>query len=663
MKRLFFALALLPLLAVFAFSQNPEIVTVRVVAPASPLQAGQSTPIVLEVTIKSPYHINADQQLEDFLIGATVDFKAPAGVVYKKIMFPPAEIRKLDLSPNPMAIYEGTVKISAEVVLAPNFKAAEFAIEGTIGYQACDASTCLPPAEAKFSQKIKVAGGTGVAPPLSSASVSDRTPSQKDNPASVDASTVPSDDPLQKQREAELAAAAKGESLKTAASAKPSTLVAPAAPASARAGAASPFEDKGLPLTFLLVFLGGLALNLTPCIYPLIPITISYFGGQAEGKKGGVVAHAVIYVMGMAATYSVLGVIAAFTGSLFGVALQYPPVLIGIALVMIVLALSMFDVYELRMPAFLNKFAGGSQKGYFGSFFMGLTVGIIAAPCIGPFVLGLLTYVGNRGNVLLGFSLFFVLALGLGVPFLILGIFSGSLAKIPRSGAWMVWVRTIFGFILVGMALYFLKSLFPNPLLYDLSLALTMLLAGIYMAWIEPTKTPGKLFPFVRNVVGVVFFVLALLTASGGIRGYLDEQVNARIQGMGAAGGGVKLEAIAWTPYSEEKLAAATREGKTVFIDFFTDWCIACKEMDRDTFSQSEVVAASREFVCLRSNLTTVKDPVINELYRRYQVRGVPTYVFLGPDGKELSDLRLVGFEAKKDFLARLKQALDRGKR
>ena len=603
MKRLFFALALLPLLALFALGQNPEIVTVKVVPPASPLKAGMSAPIALELTIKSPYHINADQPLEDFLIGATVDFKAPAGVVYKKIAFPPAEIRKLDLSPNPMAIYEGTVKITAEVVLAPEFTAAEFAIEGSIGYQACDSSMCLPPAEAKFSQKVKVAGGTGVA-----------------------ASAAPR-----------------------------STPVAPAA-------TASPFDDKGLPLTFLLVFLGGLALNLTPCIYPLIPITISYFGGQAEGKKGGAVAHAVIYVIGMAATYSVLGVIAAFTGSLFGVALQYPPVLIGIALIMVVLALSMFDVYELRMPAFLNKFAGGSQKGYFGTFFMGLTVGIVAAPCIGPFVLGLLTYVGNRGNVLLGFSLFFVLALGLGVPFLILGIFSGSLAKIPRSGAWMVWVRTIFGFILVGMAIYFLKTLFPNPLLYDLSLALTMLLAGIYMAWIEPTKTPGKVFPFVRNVVGVVFFVLALLTASSGIRGYLDEQVNARIQGMGAAGG-AKLEAIAWTPYAEEKLAAAVREGKTVFIDFFTDWCIACKEMDRDTFSQPEVIAASREFVCLRSNLTTDKDPVIKELYRRYQVRGVPTYVILGPDGKELSDLRLVGFEAKKDFLARLKQALDRGKR
>ena len=232
----------------------------------------------------------------------------------------------------------------------------------------------------------------------------------------------------------------------------------PRGQAAARRKTTTPFDQKGLFLIFIGAFFGGLALNLTPCIYPLIPITISYFGGQAEGKKGSVILHSVIYVVGMAATYSILGSIAAFTGSLFGAALQIPAVLIGVAAVMVLLALSMFNVYEIRVPAFMNKFAGGSQKGYFGTFFMGLTCGIIAAPCIGPFVLGLLTYVGNRGNVLLGFSLFFVLALGLGIPFLLLGIFSGSLNKLPRSGAWMVWVRTIFGFILLAMAVYFLKS-------------------------------------------------------------------------------------------------------------------------------------------------------------------------------------------------------------
>ncbi len=643
MKRPLSMIIPLAFLGLFAFGQNQDIVAVKVVPAVEILKPGQTCALTLEVAVRAPYHINSDQPLDDFLIGTTVDFKSEPGLTYKKVTFPPAEMRKLELSDKPMSIYEGTIKITAELVLAPDFKGREVTIAGTLGYQACDDRSCLPPASVSFSRKVAIAGKAETDP--AGARIKDSTP-QKAAPV-VD---LKMEKPSGERTQADPSAAQKE---KTS---------APAAPAAGASKTANPFENKGLFLTFILVFLGGLALNLTPCIYPLIPITISYFGGQSQGKKGGVVGRAVLYVIGMAVTYSILGVIAAFTGSLFGAALQYPPVLIGIALVMVVLALSMFNVYELRVPAFLNKFAGGSQKGFFGTFFMGLTCGIIAAPCIGPFVLGLLTYVGDRGNVLLGFSLFFVLALGLGVPFLFLGIFSGSLKRIPRSGAWMVWVRTIFGFILIAMAIYFLKTLFPNALFYNLALALTLAVAGIYMAWIEPTKTAGKAFPYVRNIFGVIFFVLALYTAATGIQGYLDEVIAARIQSLSAEKDALAPgDAISWQAYSEEKLAGAVRDGKPVFIDFFTDWCLECKEMDRLTFSDPGVVAVSRNFVMLRSNLTRDTDPMLKDLTKRYQVRGFPTYVFLGPDGKEIAGLRLVGFEKKQDFASRLKRALEWG--
>jgi thiol:disulfide interchange protein DsbD len=191
-----------------------------------------------------------------------------------------------------------------------------------------------------------------------------------------------------------------------------------------------------------------------------------------------------------------------------------------------------------------------------------------------------------------------------------------------------------------------------------------MLIAGVYMAWIEPTKAQGKAFPYVRNVFGLIFFVLALYFAATGIQGYVDETVAARLQAISAEkGGAVTGLGIQWQPYSEEKLLAAARDGKPVFIDFFTDWCIACKEMDKLTFTDPAVIAASRDFVMLRSNLTTDTDPVIRDLYKRYAVRGVPTYVFLGPDGKEIADVRLVGFEKKRDFAPRLKRALELGKK
>jgi thiol:disulfide interchange protein DsbD len=603
------------------FGQTPdEIVTAKVILTSEVLKAGQTVPITIELTIRPPYHINSDQPSEAYLIGTTLDFKPRPGVIYGAVRFPPSEMRKLALAENPLSIFEGTVKLISDITVAADFAGTELEIEGTVGYQACDEQSCLPPKDISFSKKVKVDGGRTAAP---GAAAPETKP-----PAGGEASALETAKPIP-----------------AAAAAEPK-----AAPAQA-----SPFEGKGLPVIFVLVFLGGLALNLTPCIYPIIPITISYFGGQAEGKKGGVVAHAIFYVFGMAITYSVLGVVAAFTGGLFGAALTFPPVLVAIALVMVILSLSMFDVYELRMPAFLNKLAGGTQKGYFGTILMGLTVGIVAAPCIGPFVLGLLTYVGNRGNVILGFSLFFVLALGLGVPFLILGIFSGSLNKLPRSGAWMVWVRKNFGFILVAMAVYFLKSLIPNTLHYHFVLAMIMLIGGIYMGWIEPTQTAGKVFPYLRVLIGIVFLFLSLVFAVTGVEEYLDKTIAAKTSGSG----GIVAGAITWVPYSEEALASALASGSPVFIDSDAEWCIACHELDKKTFNQPEVVAASRAFVMLKADLTSNADPKTKAFYQKYNARGVPTMIFLKPDGTEIPELRGVGFEPKDVFLGKMKKALE----
>jgi len=636
MKKAALALMLIAAFGCPAFAQTEEsIVTVKVVPSAEVFKPGQAYPLALEITIRSPYHINADIPSEDYLIGTTVEFQSVPGVTFGKLAFPPAEMRRFSFSENPLAVYQGTIRVSAEAALADDFKESGVPIEGTVSYQACNDQSCLPPAEAAFSREVPVEGHPGGVTPAVSSPVGKEKQSSAVQPQATLKELEPQ---IDKETPEETQALPQEAEIK-----------APAVPDAAKP--ASRFEGKSLLPLFLLVFLGGLALNLTPCVYPLIPITISYFGGQSGGKRGGLVLHAVLYVVGMAVTYSILGSIAAFTGSLFGAALQYPPVLILIALIMILLSLSMFDVYELRMPAFLNRLAGGSQKGYLGTLLMGLTVGIVAAPCIGPFVLGLLTYVGNRGSVVLGFSLFFVLALGLGIPFLFLGIFSGGLNKLPRSGGWMVWVRKVFGFILVGMAIYFLRPLFPTTLLYSLALALTMFVAGIYMAWLEPTQTPSRAFRYVRTIVGIIFFAVALFTAASGIQGYLDSE-------SASGTGRTSANAIAWLPYSEEGLAEATASGRPVFIDSFADWCIPCKEMDKLTFSRPEVIAASREFVMLKVDLTSNKDAGVKAFYRKYGVKGVPTLIFLKPDGSEIEELRGTGFESRDVFLSKMRRAL-----
>jgi thiol:disulfide interchange protein DsbD len=589
----------------------PEsIVSVRAIPPAGPLTPGEPAVLTIELEISSGYHINSNRPLEDYLIPTTLGFASQPELRFGMPEFPAALVRSFPFSDKPMSVYEGKVRIPVEISPASDLNVQQVMIAGTLRFQACNDRACLPPATRGFTLQLPVGAMT------------------------------------QPQREQKVAPV-----FEPAAGAQGTSPVA-VSDKSATVSYSTDFAGKGLLLTFVMVFLGGLALNLTPCVYPMIPITITYFGGQAQGKKGSIALHSFVYVVGMAVTYSVLGVAAAMTGGLFGSVHQYPAVLIGISVVMILLALSMFDVYELRMPQALNRLAGTSQKGFWGTFLMGLTVGIVAAPCIGPFVLGLLTYVGNKGNAILGFALFFVLALGLGVPFLVLGFFSGSIRRLPRSGAWMVWVRKVFGFVLLAMSVYFLKTLFPDQLSYQLTLAMLLFVAGIYLAWIDPVQVSGKTFPLLRNLVGIGFFAVALYSGISGLQARFEAS---RIAGGNAAA----ANAIEWLPYSDEALRLADRQSKPVFIDFYADWCAPCKELDRHTFAAPETVSLSRKFVMLKVDLTSAGDPKAELLRKKYQARGVPTLVFLRPDGEEILNLRATGFEPKNVFLGRMKQALE----
>lgn len=590
-------------LCVSAWGADP-VVSVLGISPSEGMAAGNVTVLNVELNIREPYHINSNQPLEDYLIPTLLEFEPEPGVELGDIVYPIAAIKEFSFTDTPMAVYEGIVSIPVEVTPGAVLSGKDIVLKGSVRYQACDDNTCLPPTNQAFAIQLSVGKSSGIQTAIDKVILTDKqTDSGIDNLEFVD------------------------------------------------------FDTSSLPGLLLLVFLGGLALNLTPCVYPMIPITITYFGGQAEGRKGSLVAHSGLYVIGMAVTYSVLGVVAALTGGLLGAALQYPPVLIGIALVMVLLALSMFDVYELRMPSFLNRLAGGTRKGYAGTFLMGLTVGIVAAPCIGPFVFGLLTYVGNKGSAFLGFLLFFVLALGLGIPLLILGIFSGNMSRLPRSGDWMIWVRKVFGFILLAMAVFFLKTLFPHPLIFPLALAMIMLLAGVYLAWISPVATTGNFFIWLRNIVGIVFFVVALISAITGLQSYVESVVEKEV---GAISSGSELRGIGgiqWRPFSEQLLDQASSEGKPVLIDFFADWCAPCKELDKHTFTAPEVIERSRQFVMVKVDLTEAGDKEVETLRERYHILGVPTLIFIQPDRNEMKNLRVIGFEPADAFLIKMEEA------
>jgi thiol:disulfide interchange protein DsbD len=234
------------------------------------------------------------------------------------------------------------------------------------------------------------------------------------------------------------------------------------------------FERKGTLLAFLGIFVIGLALNLTPCVYPMLSITVSLFGARTDTHTMRVFLKALIYVLGMATMYSILGVAAALSGGLFGGLLQSPWVLTAIAVLMFGLALSMFGLYELRMPYWLtSKLGGTTTMGTIGVYLSGLVVGVFAAPCIGPPILALLALVGARGDPMFGFWTSFTLSFGLGFPYLVLGTFSGLLKKMPRSGVWMVWVKKVFGVVLIGVAFFYLGlALLPRLTVYVVPLTL-----------------------------------------------------------------------------------------------------------------------------------------------------------------------------------------------
>lgn len=394
----------------------------------------------------------------------------------------------------------------------------------------------------------------------------------------------------------------------------------------------------GLLLALIAVFFGGIALNLTPCVYPLIPITASYFGGRTETgeRQGYLVLHGMLYIFGLSLMNSTLGVTAALTGKLMGSVLQHPAVLIFVSSVLLFMALNFFGLWELRMPAFLSTIISKSHAGYAGSLFMGLTLGIVAAPCIGPFVIGLLTMVAQKGDPLFGFLIFFTLSIGLGIPLFFLSIFAGNLNKLPRSGEWLLWIRKCFGWIMLAMAVYFLKPLLLWSNLGTYIFGLVIFSAGIHLGFLSKIGQNLRAFVFIKRFVGV----FAIVFASSLVFSII-------LQGPG----------VSWKQYSSATFSEAKNSGNPTIVDFYADWCTPCRNLEKKTFHDQNVVRESEKFIMIKVDLTKKTDSETASLLEQYNVKGVPTVLFLDSSGDELTDLRVIDYTPAEEFLIRMHQA------
>lgn len=392
--------------------------------------------------------------------------------------------------------------------------------------------------------------------------------------------------------------------------------------------------NKGPLYAALAALVGGLAVSLTPCVYPMVAVTVSIFGAkQAKSRAEGALLS-LAFVLGIAAMLVPLGLLAGLTGGMFGSVLQSRAVVVGIALLFLIMAASMFGAFELALPASLNnKLAEVGGIGYKGAFLLGWACGLIATPCTGPVLTGILAWIASTKSAGLGALAMGAFSLGLGAPFFAVGAFA---MQLPKSGRWMVHVKSIFGIVLVVVALYFLNNSF-----------------GFATPFVSGT------LPFIGASVGLLLLGLLLGAVhrefgepGSGVK--VAKGLGIALVSAGALGALLGLikphEALAWERKDVEgALARAASDKRPLIVDFTAAWCGACKELDKKTFSEPRVGQELGRFVAVKVDATNNDDPKVEAMLARFKVVGLPTVVLFDSRGKEAA--RFNDFVPPDEFL------------
>lgn len=408
-------------------------------------------------------------------------------------------------------------------------------------------------------------------------------------------------------------------------------------------------------LTLLTFFGFGLLLSFTPCIFPMIPILSGIIAGQKNLSMREAFLLSLVYVLAMAATYTLAGVLAGLFGSNLQILFQNPWILGTFSAVFVLLALSMFGFYELQMPTAFqqrltvlsNKQAGGNL---IGVAIMGMLSALIVGPCVAAPLAGALIYIGQSGDALVGGAALFMLSMGMGIPLLIIGTSAGKF--LPRAGAWMESVKAIFGVMLLGVALTLLERILPEMVVMFLWAAL-IIISAVYMGALSPLPANSTGWRTLWKGLAVLFLIHGSLVAIGAAAGS-----NSLLQPLKGVFNGEQTNELSFRPVNspaELNQALAEAQGKPVLFDFYADWCVSCREMDKYTFTDPAVKTALQNFVLLRADLSSITK-AHRELLAQFNLYGPPGIIIFDIKGQERKNLRLVGFMRAEPFAQHVSQ-------
>ncbi|TNF35655.1 MAG: protein-disulfide reductase DsbD [Gammaproteobacteria bacterium] len=457
-------------------------------------------------------------------------------------------------------------------------------------------------------------------------------------------------------------------SLIGSASAAPSAATsAPTAPVSEQDRIADSLKSGSTWLTIISFFGFGLLLAFTPCVFPMIPILSSIIvgqGSQLTTRKAFWLS--LIYVLAMAATYTVAGVVAGLFGENLQAAFQNPWILSSFAAVFVLLSLSMFGFYDLQMPSFiqsrLTEISNRQQGGtYAGVAIMGFLSALIVGPCVAAPLAGALIYIGQTGDAMLGGLALFALSMGMGAPLIAIGTSAGKI--LPRAGMWMDAVKAVFGVMLLGVAIWMLERILPASITLALW-AILFIVSSIYMGALEGLKAESTGWTKFWKGLGLILFtygILLLIGASAGSKDMLQPLKGLAVAGAGstatASSEHLNFQKIKGLDGLNQALASAQAQGKPVMLDFYADWCISCKEMEKYTFSDASVQTALANTVLLKADVTD-NDAQDKELYKHFGIIGPPAIIFYDAQGKEVRSHRVVGFMPAAQFSNHVTQAI-----